>query len=221
MRPVAGRSDQAPDGRDGAPSEAGRPPQRYRLRKQIGRAGVRPDQAGPRLPPVPPARPRQVRGEWAMVCTAHNLLKLAAATWELIRSTFRRPNPIHNEHSILLQGQAPRRRCCLWGDHARFKKATCMSFLTIPGLTLPTRRALVQNARPDLPEAAVSAGELPGNLCPVLCHTSVIGLSVIWICHARPRSAAGRFFVAQINSAARLRSPSPIRASGGRCWTRP
>jgi hypothetical protein len=41
------------------------------------RAGIRTDQTGPRLPPVPAARFEKPRAEWAIVCTVHNLLKLA------------------------------------------------------------------------------------------------------------------------------------------------
>ena len=49
----------------------------YRLRKGCGGTGVRTDQTGPRLPPVPVAgRRRKARAEWAMICTAHNLVKL-------------------------------------------------------------------------------------------------------------------------------------------------
>jgi hypothetical protein len=56
---------------------------RWRLRnalpieKASGGTGVRTDQTGARLPPVLLLRGvKKVRAEWAMICTAHNLLKL-------------------------------------------------------------------------------------------------------------------------------------------------
>ena len=48
----------------------------YRL-KAATRAGVRLDQAGARLSPVPFARRGEGRQEWGLVCLAHNILKLA------------------------------------------------------------------------------------------------------------------------------------------------
>ena len=43
-------------------------------------AGVRPDQAGHGLPPVPAQGASQGQGRMELVCTAHNLLKMARAT---------------------------------------------------------------------------------------------------------------------------------------------
>ena len=88
---ATGRQQPWPGGRDrpGPPARAAgagdaHPAAPRRLREPLPiaqadrRAGVRSDQAGPRLPPVPAARPRpRSEHEWALVCTAHNLLKLA------------------------------------------------------------------------------------------------------------------------------------------------
>ena len=54
-----------------------RPPQCLSAAQATARAGVRADQASTRLPPVPIARGREVAAEWAVVCIAHNVLKLA------------------------------------------------------------------------------------------------------------------------------------------------
>jgi hypothetical protein len=77
-RPPPGQARLA-DGRDGRQAQARRPALALLVAQADGRAGDRSDQAGERLPPVPPARLRQVEAEWALVCTAHNLAKLLAA----------------------------------------------------------------------------------------------------------------------------------------------
>ena len=57
----------------------GRPAQSLPIAKDSARAGVRPNQAGQRVPAVLVARVEKVQGEWSLICTVHNLLKLAKA----------------------------------------------------------------------------------------------------------------------------------------------
>ena len=52
---------------------------RYRLRKQIVEPVFGQNQAGKRVQAVLVAGHREVKAEWALVCTAHNLTKLARA----------------------------------------------------------------------------------------------------------------------------------------------
>ncbi len=48
------------------------------IEKASGGTGVRTDQTGTRLPPVPLRGVEKVGAEWAMICTTHNLLTLFA-----------------------------------------------------------------------------------------------------------------------------------------------
>ena len=73
-------AERVAQGRPGKEAQVRRPAQRYRLRKQI---------LEPVFGQIKRARGfrqfllrglNKVRGEWAMICIAHNLLKLANAT---------------------------------------------------------------------------------------------------------------------------------------------
>jgi transposase len=70
---------QAQDGRHGRHPEARRPTLALSAAKTGRRARLRPDQASQRLRQFLLRGLAKVRGEWALICTAHNLLKLAKA----------------------------------------------------------------------------------------------------------------------------------------------
>ena len=67
------------DAEDAPEAEARRPSQPLPIAKAGRRAGVRADQASTRIPQFLLRGLDKVKAEWALICTAHNILKLAKA----------------------------------------------------------------------------------------------------------------------------------------------
>ena len=76
-RSVAERCNQGGSDEAEATDQSG--PSRLCGAQVCGRAGVRTDEAGTRISSIPAPRKNKVKGEWALLCLTHNVLRLHAA----------------------------------------------------------------------------------------------------------------------------------------------